>query len=234
MIAVVVGVGPGLGGAVARRFAREGYSVACVARSEKSTGPVCASIVEAGGSALAVHADTTDPDAVTGAIATIREQLGDPSVLIYNAGSFVQGEVSTIEPDAFVSAWKANCFGAFLWTSKVVPILEAAGSGTIILTGATASLRGSAGFSGLAVGKFGLRALSQSLARELGPKGIHVAHTIIDGMIDLPRTRSWMPDKGDEHFLDPEGMADAYWFLHSQAPRNWTQELDLRPAIEKF
>ena len=233
-VALVIGVGPGLGSAVARRFAREGCAVALVARSEERLRPVQEAIVAAGGTALSVPCDATDPDATARAVEQVRASLGPPEVLVYNAGAFVRGEVADLDPDGFEQAWRANCFGAFLAARLVVPEMRRLGRGTILLTGATASLRGGAGFSALAVGKFGLRALAQSLARENGAHGIHVAHVVVDGQIDLERTRRALPDRPAESFLSPDALADVYWSLHRQDRTTWTHEIDVRPAGEKF
>jgi NAD(P)-dependent dehydrogenase (short-subunit alcohol dehydrogenase family) len=233
-VAVVLGVGPGLGASVARRFAREGYAVALMARRIDSLRETHEKISGAGGRALSLPTDAADAASVAAAFAEVREQLGDPEVFVYNAGAFQLGSVSDLDPGDFEAAWKANCFGAFLAAREVIPAMVARGRGTILLTGATASLRGSANFSALAVGKFGLRALSQSLARELGQKGIHVAHVIIDGQIDTPGFRKRAPGRPTHTLLDPDGIAKVYWELHSQGPTTWTQELDLRPAVEKW
>ncbi len=233
-VAVVLGVGPGLGASIARRFAREGFTVALMARRIDSLSEAHEAITAAGGRALSLPADASDPSSVSAAFAEVREQLGDPEALVYNAGAFRMGAVTDIAPADFEAAWKANCFGAFLAAREVIPAMVARGRGTILLTGATASLRGSANFSALAVGKFGLRALSQSLARELGPKGVHVAHVIIDGQIDTPGFRKRAPGRPTHTLLDPDGIAKVYWELHSQQPTTWTQELDLRPSVEKW
>jgi NAD(P)-dependent dehydrogenase (short-subunit alcohol dehydrogenase family) len=225
--AVVVGVGPGLGIAAARRFARGGFRVALVARRAEEMKRLAA---ELGGGAMGIGADATDPTSMEAAF----DQIGPADVLVYNAGVFKIGEVADIEPEEFESAWKANCFGGFLAAHAVIPEMIARGSGTILFTGATASLRGSAKFSMLAVGKFGLRALAQSLARELGPRGIHVAHVIIDGQIDTPRVRGMMPGRDPSTFIAPESIAELYWQLHAQDRSCWSHEVDLRPATEKF
>lgn len=231
LVAAIVGVGPGLGAALVRRFGQEGYAVAWMARDPKNS-PL-------GGGfdsmrTLAVETDATDAGSVHRAFAEVERELGSPEVLIYNAGAFQRGGILEVTPEEFERAWKANCQGGFLAAREVVPKMLERGTGTILFTGATASLRGSAGFSCLAVGKFGLRALAQSLARELGPRGIHVAHVVIDGQIDTPRLRRMMPDRAKETMLAPEAIAETYWHLHRQHPTAWTQELDLRPAVEKF
>jgi NAD(P)-dependent dehydrogenase (short-subunit alcohol dehydrogenase family) len=233
-VAAVVGVGPGLGAAVARRFAREGYAVALLARREESFAPVAAAIEAAGGRALGVPGDATDPAAVRAAFARVRETLGTPEVLVYNAGAFAMAPVVDIAPDDFERCWKTGCFGAFLAVKETVPAMVAAARGTVLLTGATASLRGSANFACLAVGKFGLRALAQSLAREVGPRGVHVAHVVVDGVIDTPRIRHLLPDRPTSTLLAPDALAETYWQLHVQYPTAWTLEIDVRPAVEKF
>jgi NAD(P)-dependent dehydrogenase (short-subunit alcohol dehydrogenase family) len=231
-IAAVLGVGPGLGAAVARRFAREGYAVALLARRVDALAEIEGAITSAGGKAASFAADATDAASIAAAFASVRERLGDPSVLVYNAGAFVMGGVLDVTPAQFDACFRANCSGAFAAAREVVPAMLAAGRGTILFTGATAGLRGSAGFSAFATGKFGLRALGQSLARELHPKGIHVAHVVIDGQIDGARARA--ADRPPSTVLDPDAIADVYWQIHGQSPTTWTQEMDLRPAVEKF
>jgi len=230
----VLGIGPALGASLARRFAREGYAVALMARRAEEVDPVAAEIAVAGGVALPVTADATRVDSVAEAFRRTRAELGAPEVFIYNAGAFEMGGILEISPEKFEETWKANCMGAFLGAREVLPGMLERGGGTVLLTGATAALRGSARFSCLAVGKFGLRALAQSMARELGPRGIHVAHVVIDGQIDTPRLRSMQPDRDARTLLSPDAIANEYWNLHAQDPTAWTLELDLRPAVEKF
>ena len=233
-VAAVLGVGPGLGAAVARRFAREGFAVALMARSEGSVAGVRGEIKGTGGTAFALTADATEPASVASAFGRVRDELGDPEVFVYNAGAFQMGGILEIPPDRFDECFKANCAGAFYAARQVLPAMVEAGRGTILLTGATASLRGSARFSALAVGKFGLRALAQSMAREFGPQGIHVAHVIVDGQINTPSVRERVPDRDEHTMLSPDAIAETYWRLHSQDRTAWTLELDLRPAVESF
>ncbi len=233
-VAAVLGVGPGLGAAIAGRFAREGYAVGLMARKEESVSAAREEIEGAGGRALAVSADATDASSVARAFDEVRGSLGDPEILVYNAGAFRMGGILEVPPEDFDRCWKANCAGAFYAAQQVLPAMLERDSGTVILTGATASMRGSARFSALAVGKFGLRALAQSMAREFGPKGIHVAHAIIDGQINTPRVREMSPDREEHTMLSPDAIAEAYWQLHSQDPTAWTLELDLRPSVESF
>lgn len=232
--AAILGVGPGLGAAVARRFAREGFAVALMARREESVAGVRGEIENSGGTALPVSTDATDPTSVARAFAEVRNNLGDPGVFVYNAGAFQMGGILELSPEKFDECFKANCAGAFYAAQQVLPAMAAAGSGTILLTGASAALRGRARFSALAVGKFGLRALAQSMAREFGPQGIHVAHVVVDGQIDTPRVREMSPGRENHTLLSPDAIAETYWQLHSQHPTAWTLELDLRPAVEGF
>jgi NAD(P)-dependent dehydrogenase (short-subunit alcohol dehydrogenase family) len=233
-VAVVVGVGPGLGAALARRFARGGFAVALMARGDDKLVSVKAAIEKEGGVARSFPCDTTDAAATKGACARVREELGAPSLFVYNAGAFQMGSVLEISPEEFERCWRANCLGGFLAAREVLPAMVERGAGTVFFTGATASMRGSARFACLAVGKFGLRALAQSMARELGPKGIHVAHVVIDGVIDSARARGIFPGREAATMLAPDDIAETYWQLHLQPASTWTHEVDLRPAAEKF
>jgi NAD(P)-dependent dehydrogenase (short-subunit alcohol dehydrogenase family) len=232
-VAAVLGVGPGLGAAVARRFAGEGFGVALMARKE-SVADVREEIEGGGGTALSVSADATDPDSVARAFERVRGELGDPEVFVYNAGAFQMGGILDLSPEQFDECFRANCAGAFYAAQQVLPAMVEAGGGTVLLTGASAALRGKANFSALAVGKFGLRALAQSMAREFGPQGVHVSHVIVDGQINTPRMREMSPDREDHTLLSPAAIAETYWQLHSQDRTAWTLELDLRPAVESF
>ncbi len=233
-VAAVLGVGPGLGAEVARRFAREGFAVALMARNESGLSAIRHEIEGGGGTALSTPADAADPPSVEVAFGRVRDEIGAPEVLVYNAGAFQIGGILEIDPRRFDECFKINCAGAFYAAQQVLPAMVEAGRGTILLTGATASLRGSARFSALAVGKFGLRALAQSMAREFGPQGIHVAHVIIDGQINTPTMREMSPDREEHTMLSPESIAETYWQLHSQDHTAWTLELDLRPSVESF
>lgn len=233
-VAVILGVGPGLGSAVARRFAHEGFAVGMMARNEESLSATQEEVESAGGQTLAVRADATDASSVASAFEEVRRSLGDPEVFIYNAGAFRMGGVLEVSPEDFDDCFRANCSGAFYGAQQVLPAMVEKGRGTILLTGATASMRGSANFAALATGKFGLRALAQSMAREFGPQGIHVAHVIIDGQINTPRVREMSPDREEHTMLSPDAIAETYWRLHTQDPTAWTLETDLRPAVESF
>jgi NAD(P)-dependent dehydrogenase (short-subunit alcohol dehydrogenase family) len=233
-VVAVVGVGPGLGRSLALRFARGGLDVALLARNEASSDPVRAETEALGRRARAYACDAAHEESVRTAFARVREELGAPEVLLYNAGAFQMGGILELTAGAFEQAWRANCLGGLLTAQAVLPAMLERGRGTIIFSGATASLRGGARFAGLAVGKFGLRALAQSMARELGPKGIHVAHVVIDGQIDTPRARAMFPGRDRQTFLAPDAIAETYWGLFAQDPTAWSQEIDLRPSVEKF
>ena len=219
---------------MARRFAREGFAVGLMARGEVSLAAAQEEVEGSGGTALAVAADATDAASVASAFGRVREELGEPEVFVYNAGTFQMGGILELSPEQFDDCFRANCSGAFYGAQQVLPAMVERGRGTIILTGATAALRGSARFAALATGKFGLRALAQSMAREFGPQGIHVAHVVIDGQINTPRLREAQPDRDESTTLSPESIAETYWQLHAQDPTAWTLELDLRPAPESF
>lgn len=230
----IVGAGPGLGAALAGRFACEGHSVALLTRSSGHRESIIAGIRADGGNAHGYDCDASKPESVAAAFEQVRATLGDPEVLVYNAGLFTVGGLLELSPAAFENAWRVNCFGAFLAAREVVPAMLKRDRGTLLFTGATAALRGGARFAGLAVGKFGLRALAQSLAREFGPEGIHVAHVVIDGQIGSAAARQRDPERSIDAFLAPEDIADAYWQLHTQPRSAWTLEQDLRPYGEHF
>ena len=232
-VAVVVGVGPGTGAALARRFAK-GYRVALVARSTDYLEMLAEEIRGGGGDALAAPADVGDFSEVARAFAAIRQRLADPEVLLYNAGSGVWGTILDITAEQYEAAWRVNAFGAFLCAKEVVPAMIGRGSGAMLFTGATAGVK--AGPRSIAFGpaKFAMRGLAQSLARDLGPRGIHVAWINIDGGIDIPRVRRGNPHFKDEDLLKPDAIADTYWHLAHQDRSAWTTELELRPFMEKF
>ena len=222
-VGVVVGAGPGLGSALVNRFAEAGMSVAAVSRKGKAP--------ESRHSGTAVRAyacDATASDQVKSMFARVAADLGPPELVVFNVGTWDRAGIVDITDELFVRAWRIGCFGGFVVGRAAAEAMLPRGRGTIIFTGATASLRGGAGFAAFAVPKFGLRALAQSMARELGPKGIHVAHVIVDGMIAPPGS---LPQQG---FMKPDEIAEAYYQLHRQARSAWTHELDLRPFVEKF
>jgi len=219
-VALIVGVGPGLGAALARRFAGEGMDVAMAARQ----GDKLASLAkETGGRAYGC--DATVESAVDDLFAAVERDLGRPDLVVFNASGYNRKPVTELSVGEVEATWRTSCLGGFLVGRAAARAMLPTGSGTILLTGATASLRGSAQFAAFAMGKFGLRALAQSMARELGPKGIHVAHVVIDGGIG---------ESAEGTRLAPGAIAEAYWQMHRQAKSAWTQELDLRPWAEKF
>jgi NAD(P)-dependent dehydrogenase (short-subunit alcohol dehydrogenase family) len=219
-VAVVVGAGPGLGNALVLRFAEAGMRVAAVSRRGVAGGP-CGEMVRG------YSCDATAGEQVRSAFKRIREELGSPSLVVFNIGIWDQGGILDISEELFEQAWRTGCFAGFLVGRAAATSMLSQGSGTIIFSGATGSIRGGAGFAAFASPKFALRALAQSMARELGPRGIHVAHVVLDGMIAQENARS-------ESQLHPTAIAETYYQLHRQNRSAWTHELDLRPADEKF
>ena len=233
-VAVIVGVGPGLGWALVKRFAREGYAtVACSRDPDRGR----TRIPEAATSAPHVRFEACDAsraEDVARVFSAVRRDLGVPGVVVFNAGAYERGGILELTPESFEHCWRVGCLGGFNVGQAAARLMVEEGSGTILFTGATASLRGGAGFANLAVPKFGLRALAQSMARELQPKGIHVAHVIIDGQIESESRRELAAQRGRDSLLSPDAIAESYWQLHRQPRSAWTQELDLRPWVEKF
>lgn len=229
--AVVVGVGPGLGSALVDAFSDEGYAVFAAARSAtKLAGLGTAS---ERGEVIPFDCDASEPEQVRALFRAI-ESHGPLRLAVFNAGAFARGDVVGTDPAEFERCWRVGCYAGFLVGQAAARAMLEHGEGTIIFTGATASLRGGAGFVNLASPKFALRAVAQSMARELGPKGIHVAHAIIDGQIHSERYAHLLDQRGPDSLLEPAAIADAYVKLHRQPRNAWTQELDLRPYVEKF
>ncbi|KAK3371272.1 hypothetical protein B0T24DRAFT_313023 [Lasiosphaeria ovina] len=240
--AVVAGVGAGTGRSVALRFSKT-YPVVLLARKPESYNDVVAEIKAAGGEAIGISADTADPAAVAAAFAAIKKEFPDKKLAaaIYNVGAgraikpFLE-----LEPKDLDDSLAGNARGLFNFAQNTLPQLEASVADaphppSLIITGATASVRGSARFAVFAAGKFAVRALGQSLAREYGPKGVHVSHVIVDGVIDIPRTQGYTVNDGKpDGKISPDAIADSYWHLHTQHRSGFTQELDLRPYVEKF
>ena len=234
--ALVVGVGPGLGAALARCFAGAGIDVAVAARNSGKLGGLVGEVEAQGVKGRGFDCDVTDEQDVADLFRRVEADLGRPDLVVYNAGAFVPAGIMEIEPADFERCWRVGCFGGFLVGQAAArrmtaPTRAGVPGGTIVFTGATASLRGGARFANLAVGKFGLRALAQSMARELGPMGVHVAHVIVDGVIASERSGG---QTENESRLDPNAIAANYLTLHRQPRSAWTHELDLRPWVEKF
>lgn len=232
-VALITGVGPGLGDAICRRLARAGFAVVGLARSAAFGATLTDAIAADGGTYRHIAADVTDPAAVAAAGADIAGREGPVSVLVHNAAALLIKPFAETTPEAFERIWRVSCFGAMVAARAVLPGMEAADAGAIVVTGATAGVRGGADFAAFASAKFALRGLTQTLARAYGPKGIHVAHVIIDGLILGPQTtQRFNPDPA--RCIDPAAIADTYLHLIEQPPSCWTYELDLRPHSERF
>ena len=241
-VALVIGAGDATGGAIARRFAREGY-VACVTRrSLDKLQPLLDQIKVEGGQAHGFASDARKEDEVVALVELIESTIGPIEVLVFNIGANAPSSVLEETARKYFKIWEMACFSGFLngreVAKRMVARTDKGRLQSIIFTGATASLRGSANFSAFAGAKHALRALAQSMARELGPLGIHVAHSIIDGAIDTAFIRDTFPEryalKDQDGIVNPDHIADAYWMLHQQPRDAWTHELDLRPWMEKF
>jgi NAD(P)-dependent dehydrogenase (short-subunit alcohol dehydrogenase family) len=232
-VCVVVGVGEGLGVALARRFAA-GYKVAVVARSARVIAGVAGEIKSAGGIALPVQSDATIETEIRAAYERITRELGPIEILIYNGGRRPMGRLLETTPEVFEQTWRLHTFGAFLWARQVAPEMLSRGSGAILITGATAGIRPWPNSAAFAPAKFAVRGLAQVMARDLHPQGIHVAYVNVDGGIDMPLLKNFRPEGKDEDFLKPSAIADAFWYLAHQDRSAWSHELDVRPFKENF
>ncbi|KAJ9248271.1 hypothetical protein DTO195F2_8902 [Paecilomyces variotii] len=237
--AIVAGVGSGTGASIARKFAKS-YPVVLLSRNPTNYQPIVEEINAAGGKAVGFSTDLADLKSVQSTFDKIAKEF--PSALLAAAifnpgGGFVRKPFLELTEEEFLSGFESQGKGAFNFSKATLPLLLKATSlehpPSLIFTGATASVRGSANCSGFASGKFALRALSQSLAREFGPQGVHVSHVIVDGVIDIPRTKSWKFDHPDAK-ISPDAIADSYWFLHTQPRTTFAFEVDLRPYVEKW
>jgi NAD(P)-dependent dehydrogenase (short-subunit alcohol dehydrogenase family) len=233
-VAIIAGVGPGTGGALARAFANQGYALGLLSRRAESSAPIAEEIRARGGKALVVPCDVTNRQSVQAAVGEIRSQLGVITALAHNASGYGRGRFLEMDPEQVRASFDANVMGAVYLAQAVIPDMLTAGHGFISLTGATAALRGRAGFAPLAIGKAGLRMLGQALAREFHPKGIHVVHIIVDGQIDTPRLRSREPDRTRQSVIPPDAIAATVIDCLKQPPAAWSQEIDIRPAVESF
>jgi NADP-dependent 3-hydroxy acid dehydrogenase YdfG len=232
-VAAVVGVGAGLGAALATRFAA-GYKVALIARSAELIGKVADEITFADGVALPIQSDATIEAEIAAAHERIELELGPLDVLIYNGGRRPMGRLMETTPQVFEETWRLHTLGAFLWARQVVPGMLERGRGTILITGATAGIRPWPTSAAFAPAKFAVRGLAEVMSRDLHPQGIHVAYVNVDGGIDMPMLRKFLPNAKDEDLLKPSAIADAFWYLAHQDKSAWSHELDVRPFKEKF
>ena len=237
-VALVIGAGDATGGAIARRFAREGFTACVTRRNADKLAPLVARIESEGGKARAFGSDARKEEQMVALVDTIEREVGSIEVAAFNIGANVRFPIRETTARVYFKVWEMGCFAGFLMGREVAKVMVPRGRGTILFTGATASVRGSAGFAAFSGAKHALRALAQSMARELGPQGVHVAHVVIDGAIDTEFIRSNFPEraalKDRDGILSPEAIAEAYWQLHSQHRTAWTHEMDLRPWMETW
>ncbi|WP_454783728.1 SDR family NAD(P)-dependent oxidoreductase [Legionella sp. WA2024007413] len=229
-VCVIVGVGPGNGAAVASRFAKEGYHLALLARSKKFAYELANEL----GNAHAYECDVSQNDSIQKTFTQIHQDLGTIDVVVYNAGSGVWGNIEEIKPKDFEASWRVNALGLMLVSQCVIPEMKQNGQGKLIIIGATASKRGGINTAVFAPAKAAQRSLAESMAKYLGPMGIHVGLVLIDGIVDLPKTREFMPDKPDSFFVKPDDVADTVFWLTQQAPSTWSFEVEVRPFGEAW
>jgi len=234
---LVVGAGDHLGTAIARRFAREGFHIVATRRRGDLT-PLVRAVEADGGTVTGIHSDAREEDQVKELVSTIERDMGALGVAVFNVGGNVRFPVTETTSRVYRKVWEMCAFAGFLVGREAAGPMLARGQGTILFTGATASLRGAAGYAAFAGGKHALRALAQSMARELGPKGIHVGHVVIDGPIENEATRELFPDsfanRPADGILQPDDIAEIYWHLHSQPRSAWTFESDVRTYAESW
>jgi len=237
-VVLVIGAGDATGGAIAKRFAREGY-IACVTRRSADKLQALVDEIRAeGGQAFGFGSDARKEEEVNALVEQIERDIGPIEAFVFNIGANVPCSILDETPRKYFKIWEMACFAGFLTSQAVAKRMVTRERGTLLFTGATAGLRGAAGFAAFAGAKHAIRALAQSMARELGPRNIHVAHVVVDGAIDTAFIRDTFPDlyarKEQDGILDPAHIADNYWFLHSQPRDAWTFELDLRPWMERW
>ncbi|MFJ4384819.1 SDR family oxidoreductase [Pseudomonas sp. NPDC089408] len=237
-VVLVIGAGDATGGEIAKRFAREGY-IACVTRRQADKlQPLLEEIRAAGGQAHGFGSDARKEDEVAELVETIERDIGPIEAFVFNIGANVPCSILDETPRKYFKIWEMACFAGFLTAQAVARRMVQRERGTLLFTGATAGTRGAAGFAAFAGAKHGLRALAQSMARELGPRNIHVAHVVVDGAIDTAFIRDSFPEryalKAQDGILHPAHIADSYWYLHTQPRDAWTFELDLRPWMERW
>jgi len=240
-VALLVGAGDAIGAAVARRFAASGYSVCVARRNAEKSRSLVQEIIASGGIARAIGTDVRNEEAVQALFAEVEAELGPVEICLFNAGANIKSPLIETSARLFFKAWELACYAGFLTGREAARHMVPRGRGTILFTGATASIRGGAGFAAFAAAKFGLRAVAQSMARELAPENIHVAHLVIDGAIDseaihrrLSAATGAMPDLAPDSLIQTSSVAEAYWALHNQSRDAWTHELDLRPYSERW
>jgi hypothetical protein len=239
--ALVVGAGDYIGAAIAKRFAAGGFTVAVGRRQADKLAPLVSEIEKDGGRARAFALDARDEESVQGVFAAVERELGALEVVVFNVGANVQFPVTETTSRVFRKVWEMACFGGFLTGREAARVMLPRRHGSIFFTGATASLRGGKGYAAFASAKSGLRTLAQSMARELGPEGIHVAHLVIDAGVDTAFVRERIKAAGRDpaqlpegSLMDPASIGEAYWMLHRQPRDAWTFELDLRPHRESW
>jgi len=237
-VCLIVGAGEATGSAIAKRFAQAGFTVCVTRRTPDASATLVQSIQAAGGRALAYQLDARRENEVITLFNKIESEVGSLEVVVFNVGGNVRFPLLEMTAEKYFKTWEMCAMAGFLVGREAVRLLLPKGRGTILFTGATASLRGGVGFSAFAGGKAALRALAQSMAREFGPQGLHIAHVVVDGAIDSERVRRTQPERvaalGQKGLLEPDSIARAYLWLHEQTPDAWTFELDLRPGVEKW
>jgi NAD(P)-dependent dehydrogenase (short-subunit alcohol dehydrogenase family) len=237
-VALVIGAGDATGGAIARRFARAGLTVCVVRRNADKLVPLVEQVEAAGGRARAFGTDARKEEAMIALVDSIEREIGAIEVAVFNVGGNVSFPIRETTARVYYKVWEMACFAGFLLGREAARVMVPRGHGTILFTGASASLRGREGFAAFSGAKHALRALAQSVAKELGRHGIHVAHVVIDGAIDTEWIRENFPQraalKAQDGILDPDAIAENYWLIHRQPRSAWTHELDLRPWIEPW
>jgi NAD(P)-dependent dehydrogenase (short-subunit alcohol dehydrogenase family) len=237
-VALVIGAGDALGGAIARRFARGGLIAVPSRRKAAPLEDLVKQIEADGGTAHAMPCDARDEDAVIAMFDRIEAEIGAIEAFVFNAGAWHNAPIAEMTSRIYRQVWETGCFSGFLTGREAAKRMAPRGCGTILFTGATASIRGGAGFAAFSGAKHALRALAQSMARELGPMGVHVGHVVVDGQIDSDAVRARFPDRvaemPEDGLLAPDAIAEAFWNLHSQPRSAWTWELDIRPWTEAW
>lgn len=240
-VCLIIGAGDYIGSAIARRFALGGYTVCMARRNGDKTREVVEQIHKKGGTAFGFSVDAREEEQIVSLFAEIEADIGPLEVVIFNIGGNVNFPIRETTTRVFAKVWQMACLAGFLTGREAARHMVPRRRGSLFFTGATASLRGGSGFAAFASAKFALRGLAQSLARELGPENIHVAHLVIDAGVDTHWVRERLAERGldpetlpENTLLQPESVAETYWMLHLQSADAWTHELDLRPSIERW